>query len=357
MLNKLTLNLASAPARPTLLLLACALVLLFTGPMSSISAQTTTAVRRNGERTGRLEISTVPGGYPVIIDGQPQGETSATVRYIELGPGPHRVEILFPSDSRWVRTFIIEGGRKYCIALSYRPKTISLPRVAQSPCPYPVNISTPSSVTEGSLVTFSAEVGYPGAAAGLNYTWSVSPETARITNGAGTPTITVDTTGVGRQRVTATLVVDDGSGDPTCRQRAQAASLVTVTPPPPVQPRRFDEFPSIAFDDDKARLDNFAVELQNNPTATGYVIIYGGSRSPLNRADKLGARALDYLTSKRGIDTSRIVVVNAGYRARDTFELWLVPQGATPPQTTPTVLPDDVRPSVDRAPRRPRRNR
>jgi len=347
MLNKLTLNLASAPARPTLLLLACALVLLFTGPMSSISAQTTTAVRRNGERTGRLEISTVPGGYPVIIDGQPQGETSATVRYIELGPGPHRVEILFPNDNRWVRTFIIEGGRKYCIALGYRPKTISLPRIAQSPCPYPVNISSPSAVNEGNLVTFAAEVGYPGTAA-LNYNWTVSPPGARIVSGAGTRTITVDTTGLGRQRVAATLMVDDGSNDPACRQQAQASTLVTATPPPSIAPRRFDVFPSVAFDDDKARLDNLAIELQNNPTATGYVIVYGGSRSPAGRADRLGARAREYLTATRGIDANRIVVVNGGYRTRDTFELWLVPQGATPPQPTPTVQPEEVRPRRQR---------
>ena len=347
MSNKLTLNLASAPARPTLLLLACALVLLFTGPMSSISAQTTTAVRRNGERTGRLEISTVPGGYPVIIDGQPQGETSATVRYIELGPGPHRVEILFPNDNRWVRTFIIEGGRKYCIALGYRPKTISLPRIAQSPCPYPVNISSPSAVNEGNLVTFAAEVGYPGTAA-LNYNWTVSPPGARIVSGAGTRTITVDTTGLGRQRVAATLMVDDGSNDPACRQQAQASTLVTATPPPSIAPRRFDVFPSVAFDDDKARLDNLAIELQNNPTATGYVIVYGGSRSPAGRADRLGARAREYLTATRGIDANRIVVVNGGYRTRDTFELWLVPQGATPPQPTPTVQPEEVRPRRQR---------
>ncbi len=52
--------------------------------------------------------------------------------------------------------------------------------------------------------------------------------------------------------MTAILVVDDGSGDRSCRQTAQAATgvsgLPTITPA-----KRFDEFPSIAHDDDKAR--------------------------------------------------------------------------------------------------------
>jgi len=330
-------------------LLACAAVtvLLAFGPTATNARAQSSRERREQRRLGRIEVSTTPGGYPLLVDGKPEGTTGTTVRFIDLESGPHTVEISFPGNNRWVQTFNIVDGKRYCIALTYRPKTITLPRVAQSPCPYPVNVSSPSSVNEGGLVTFAAEVGYPGTAS-LNYSWAVSPSGARVVSGAGTRTITVDTTGLGRQRVTATLVVDDGSGDAACRQEAQAATLVTATTPPPGGPRRFDEFPSIAFDDDKARLDNFAIELQNNPTATGHVIFYRGSRSPADRADRLGGRAYEYLTRNRGIDTNRLVVVSGGYRTRDTFELWLVPQGATPPQPTPTVLPEDVRPRQQR---------
>ncbi|MBA3248064.1 MAG: hypothetical protein H0T63_08270 [Pyrinomonadaceae bacterium] len=328
--------------------LACAITALFAFVPAATDAHAQTSRERRGQqRPGRIEVSTTPDGYPLIVDGKPEGATSATVRFIDLEPGAHTVEILFPGNNRWVQTFNIVGGKRYCIALAYRPKTITLPRVVQSPCPYPVNISSPSAVNEGNLVTFAAEVGYPGTAA-LNYNWTVSPPGARIVSGAGTRTITVDTTGLGRQRVAATLMVDDGSNDPACRQQAQASTLVTATPPPSIAPRRFDVFPSVAFDDDKARLDNLAIELQNNPTATGYVIVYGGSRSPAGRADRLGARAREYLTATRGIDANRIVVVNGGYRTRDTFELWLVPQGATPPQPTPTVQPEEVRPRRQR---------
>ncbi|HYY43246.1 MAG TPA: PEGA domain-containing protein, partial [Pyrinomonadaceae bacterium] len=309
--------------------------------------------RNRNNTSGRIEVSTTPGGYPIMIDGQPAGETSTTVRLIDLPEGPHRVEIMFPNSTRWEHTFNILPGKKNCITLAYRPRALEIPHAVQSPCPYPVNISAPATASEGNIVTFTSDVAYNGPS-GLSYTWTISPPSARIVSGAGTPTITVDSTGVGRQRLTAILVVDDGSGDRACRQRASASTLISSTTPPPVNPRRFDEFPSIAFDDDKARLDNLAIELQNNPGSTAYIIVYGGRTSRADSADRLGTRASQYLVGTRGIDASRVVVVNGGYRETNAFELWLVPQGATPPQPTPTVQPGDVRPVLG-APRRGRR--
>ena len=290
--------------------------------------------KKNQPTTGRIEISTNPGGYPIIIDGRPAGETTDFTRAIELEPGAHTVEILFPNNTPWRQTFQMVAGRRYCIALNYRPTTISVPAVPASPCPYPVNVSAPATVTDGDVITFSADVGYAGQS-GLNYTWTVSPPAARIMSGAGTPTITVDSTGLGNRRVTAILVVDDGSGDRACRQTAQASTGITA--PPVLQtPRRFDEFPSVAFDDDKARLDNLAIELQNNPGATGYIIAYAGRRSRPGEADRMNARALQYLTETRGISRERLRAINGGGRDSNSYELWLVPQGAEPPRPTPT---------------------
>src|SRR5215217_4125309 len=69
--------------------------------------------------TGRIEVSTQPGGYPITIDGQPAGETTDYVRAIELEQGPHTVEIIFPNNTRWSQVFNIIAGRKNCIALNY----------------------------------------------------------------------------------------------------------------------------------------------------------------------------------------------------------------------------------------------
>ena len=297
-----------------------------------LTASTSSASARDKKLAdGRIVISTNPGGYPIIVDGKPWGTTTSVPQDINLPPGPHTVEVVMPNGSRWLREFGVLAGRKQCIVLSYRPKTINIER---SPCPYPVNISAPSSVNDGDVITFSSDTTYGGNAA-LSYTWTVSPASARIMSGAGTPTITVDSTGLGRQRITAILVVDDGSGDRACHQMAQAATTILGTTPPPLQPRQFDQFPALAFDDLKARLDNLAIQLQNEPGTTGYVIVYNGRRSRTDQGSRLIARTREYLVDSRHIDANRLNIVSGGTRENDYFEIWLVPQGASLPQPTP----------------------
>ena len=301
---------------------------------------------------GRIKVSTNPGGYPILIDGQPAGNTTPSERLLDLPAGTHTVEIVFPNGERWTREFVVAAGRIYCIGLAYSPRTIPIP--PKVPCPYPVNVSAPATVNDGEVITFTADVGYSGSSA-LNYTWTISPAGARIINGAGTPTIMVDSTGIGRNNVTAILVVDDGSGERSCRQTAQAVTNIISTPPPPVKARIYDQFEPPAFDDVKARLDNLAIELQNAPTSQGYIIVYSGRRSRAGQADRLATRAKNYMIKERGIDSSRVVIINGGYRDSDYFELWLVPQGAEPPQATPTVQPGETQPATDVRPRRSRR--
>jgi tetratricopeptide (TPR) repeat protein len=103
------------------------------------------------------------------------------------------------------------------------------------PCPYPLAVNAPEKVGDGDIVTFTADVGYQGQSP-LKYVWTVSPSTARITSGAGTPSITVDSSGLGNKSVTALLVADDGSGERSCRQTAYGETAVapraTKAPPP-----------------------------------------------------------------------------------------------------------------------------
>lgn len=311
----------------------------------------TTARADKRPNYGRIKISTTPGGYPILIDGKPAGETTASERLLDLPPGTHTVEIIFPNEERWTREFNVNAGRVYCIGLAYAPKSVPIP--AKVPCPYPVNVSAPSTVNDGDVITFTADVSYTGSSA-LNYTWTVSPASARIVSGAGTPTIMVDSTGLGKQKVEAILVVDDGSGEQTCRQTAEAATDV-VPLPAIVKQKCYDCFPFTAFDDTKARLDNLAIELQNNPTAQGYIIVYSGVGSRAGQADRLITRAKDYLVTTRGIDASRLNVINGGYRDTDYFELWVVPQGAQPPTPTPTAQQGAPPPETNRRTRRSRR--
>ena len=309
-------------------------------------SSTAYAKKRKLAKYGTIKILTTPGGLPIEINGRPEGLTTTDYRDFDRDPGVQTIVITLPDGQRWTREIDLEAGRIKCVALNYRPAP---PR--QSPCPYPVILSAPPQVKDGEIITFTADVSYSGSNP-LNYTWTVSPGSARLLRGAGTPTIEVESTGFAGQSITATLVVDDGSGEPECRQTGTAT---TVIPPEDRErpSRQFDVCCSCSFDDQKARLDNLAVELQADPTTTTYVIAYGGRTSRIGQADLLGSRAQDYLVSQRGIDQSRIVVINGGFREEDCVELWMIPSGATPPQPTPTVGAGDVRP----APAYPRRRR
>ena len=132
------------------------------------------------------------------------------------------------------------------------------------------------------------------------------------------------------------------------------ANAHAITAPP--EARKLDEFGDIYCDDEKARLDNFANELQNNPDAQGYIIFYGGkrqqsadrrnSRLELPRQGEAAARVArlkPYISSTRGIDNDRVVVINGGYRDLWAAELWIVPKGAKPPAPTATVKPQRIR--------------
>ena len=189
------------------------------------------------------------------------------------------------------------------------------------PCPV-VSVSCPNDVGPGEPITFTASVSGGESGATWTYNWSVSAGT--ISSGQGTSTITVDTAGLAGQSVTATVSI--GGADPSCT--GTTASCTSNIRTPPAQPNKFDEYGNIRFNDEKARLDNYAIQLQNDPSASGTIIVYGTCNG---EAQQRGDRAKDYLVNTRGIEAGRITVVDGGCRADLTVQLWIVPSGATAP--------------------------
>jgi len=196
------------------------------------------------------------------------------------------------------------------------------PELPQPVCPT-VNISCPEAGKENEPVTFSAEIsgGTPATGMSATYNWTVSG--GHITSGQGTPRITVDTTGLAGQTLHANLDVN-GFGTPCPASCAVAIPIVN-------KPRKFDEYYDIARNDEKARLDNYAIQLQAEPRSQGYVIVYPARKAGSTQAQARGQRILDYLVNTRGIDTSRVVVTMGPAREDWLFELWVVPEGAPPP--------------------------
>ena len=102
-------------------------------------------------------------------------------------------------------------------------------------------------------------------------------------------------------------------------------------------PRKVDEFGNINCENELARLDAFAVTLQNEPESRGYIIIYGGRTGKRNEAKARAARMLYYLTKRRGVNPKNVVTLDGGYRETLMGELWIASPTDQAPKATPTV--------------------
>ena len=101
--------------------------------------------------------------------------------------------------------------------------------------------------------------------------------------------------------------------------------------------KKTDEYGNIKNEYAALRLDNFAIQLQMDPGAMGYIITYRGPQSKASTAQMAADFAKNYLVQTRGMDSSRIVTIDGGLKAEPTTELWTVPYGEQPPIPSPTV--------------------
>ena len=94
--------------------------------------------------------------------------------------------------------------------------------------------------------------------------------------------------------------------------------------------RMFDEFGDVRCEDEMARLDNIAIQLQNMPDSKAVLVFFGGRMlgGKLPRRGDAAARATrlkPYLVSRRGIPFNRVMVFDGGYADVWHVEVWIVP--------------------------------
>ncbi len=184
-------------------------------------------------------------------------------------------------------------------------------------CPT-LSISGPSGITKpGDSMTFTAS-----SSGDVTYNWSVSAGT--ITSGQGTASITVATTKeMAGSNVTAT--VDIGGVDPNCGCVTTASETAGIADREKEIP--VDEFGNAPDDDVKARVDNFYIQLNNNPSAQGYIINYGTAAEIKKRRGQIN-KAITF----RKYDASRVTFIdgpNNGTGINTKFSV--VPPGADRP--------------------------
>jgi hypothetical protein len=282
-------------------------------------ANSVTACANGGAPQVQLKANAVsPGGYPIkykwtteagVISGE---GPVVTWNLAGLRPGYHKASLDIQSV----------GAEGSCQAFSSISVLVNPCPVVRPACPA-IEISCPTNIAIDQPITFTSRYtgGVPANVSPV-YNWTVSAGT--IVEGQGTSTIKVDTRGLGGETVRATLSM----GGYTLECSAECG--VTI-PLPKLTSRKFDEFPDISRNDEKARLDNFAIDLQNDPTATAYVIVYPGRASKRGDVQHHSSRIVEYLVHSRGLDERRIVTLVGTAREELHVELWVTPQGAPPP--------------------------
>lgn len=211
-------------------------------------------------------------------------------------------------------------------------------------CPNLVIYCPPIIDRAGQDVTFSLEMTDTPASIKPTLTWKVEEGTLqtgadastpvydwrnadeRIRTGQGELSISVSTQGLEGKVVRATVNV--GGFNQVCEK-------VCTLSIPATGGGIVEKYHNITYNHEKANLDNFVIWLQNNPGARGYIFAYQGRRTRAGHARLRANRARDYIVNERGIEASRIIVMEGGRREEFTMEVHGVPLGATAPQPTP----------------------
>jgi hypothetical protein len=257
-----------------------------------------------------------PSGKPIryawsVSKGRIEGEgANVAWNLAGAGPGQHKAFLIVNAGT----------DNELCEATAVSVVEVRCVNRAKVTCPS-VGITCPEQIAVGQPVTFTSTLSGGNGNVPAIYNWTIS--SGKIISGQGTKSITVDTTGMEGRAITASLSMA-GYED-------QCLATCMIQFPAPIAGRKFDQFPDIARNDEKARLDNFTIGLQTDPTATGYVIVYPGKNDRPGAAQKRANRISDYVVNSRGLDARRVVTLVGSQRDEFKIELWIRPQGAPAP--------------------------
>ena len=93
----------------------------------------------------------------------------------------------------------------------------------------------------------------------------------------------------------------------------------------------FDQYGEIEWEHEKARLDNFAIRLQEDWKGVGAILIFDKAHGCSGEAKARAVRAKRYMVEHRGIPWNRVFWRHEGYARDITTTLLTVPLGAYTP--------------------------
>jgi hypothetical protein len=99
-----------------------------------------------------------------------------------------------------------------------------------------------------------------------------------------------------------------------------------------VHDRPYLEYGNVCWNDERARLDNFAFALATDPNAVGYVIVYDATPHCRREAVARAIRVRNYLVNYRGIEWNRVAWRYGGHRREFTVVAYVFPRDVRPPE-------------------------
>src|SRR6266404_6456417 len=81
----------------------------------------------------------------------------------------------------------------------------------------------------------------------------------------------------------------------------------------PQQPHVFDRYGDLTWEDEKARLDNFAIQLTHETDYVGYIFVFNAATMCAGEAQARAVRAKRYIVEHRDIPWNRVIWKEEGY--------------------------------------------
>jgi len=101
------------------------------------------------------------------------------------------------------------------------------------------------------------------------------------------------------------------------------------------QPRKFDMYGNLAWSDEKPRLDLVAIQLDqlkhDSADFVAYFVVYGGRFGCVGEARARALRIKNYLVHRWGIEPTRVMWSDGGYREEFVAEVWILPRAVGNP--------------------------
>jgi hypothetical protein len=93
--------------------------------------------------------------------------------------------------------------------------------------------------------------------------------------------------------------------------------------------RKFDEYGRIAWADEKARLDNFVIQLTKDPNYVGYILVFNAPTMCAGEAQARAIRAKRYIVEHRRVPWNQVIWKEEGYSEQVQTTLYIFPRYIT----------------------------